>query len=269
MKKIFGLFIDLFFLLLVLLMILPFAYMLVCSFQETYSPYVVSIDLADYTLNNYIQLFKISGFFQWLFNSFFVSVTGVMLTLVVCSLAGYGFAKLRFPGNDRIFLFLFAAMIIPFPATVVPLWMIMGKIGWAATFKSLILPIPTFLGVVLFRQSIQSIPDDLLESAKIDGCSDFRIFCTVVIPLIRPTVISVAVIYFARSWNSLLWPLIMAASDSVKTLPVGLAALNGSYIMNYGLTMAGSVISFLPPFIVYVFLQKYFVRGVVNSGLKN
>ena len=268
MSKLTNKLITLLFVVLTLVMISPFVYMLVCSFQEAYSPYLISFDFADYTLENYRKLFRVSGFSNWVFNSVFVSTTGVILTLAICGLAGYAFAKLRFRGKDKIFFFLFAAMIIPFPATVVPLWIMMGKLGWAATFQSLILPIPTFLGVVLFRQGMMAIPEELLESARMDGCSDFRIFRSIVLPLIVPTILSVAIIYFARSWNSLLWPLIMADGDTTSTLPVGLASLQGTYVVNYGLVMAGAVVNFLPPFLVYILLQKYFVSGAVSSGLK-
>ncbi|WP_130863895.1 carbohydrate ABC transporter permease [Bacilliculturomica massiliensis] len=268
MKKVCGVMLDLFFLTLAFIMVFPFLYMLVVSFQETYSPYLLSFDPADYSLDNYFLLFQRSGFFLWVRNSFLVSISGVLLTLAICSTAGYAFAKLRFPGNDRIFFFLFAAMAIPFPATVVPLWIIMGKVGIASTMASLILPVPTFLGVILFRQAFLSIPGDMIESAKIDGCTDFQTFAAVVLPLVRSTVMSVAIIYFARSWNSLLWPMIMAGGDYNRTLPVGLAAMQDLYVVNYGLSMAGAVINFLPPFIVYLLLQKYFIQGVVSSGLK-
>ena len=254
---------------LTLIMLLPFAYMIIVSLQETYSPYLISFDFTTYTLGNYSKVFQVSGFSRWLLNSIFVSVSGVILTLCVCNLAAFAFAKKRFPGNDTLFFILFLTMCIPFPATVVPLWLMTGWAGLIDTFWPLILPIPSMLGVVLIRQAIVAIPREMFECARLDGCNDMRIFTKIVTPIIRPILITVGILYFSRSWNSLLWPLIVANTDLTKTLPVGLAALQGTTDVNYGITMAGAMMNFLPPFLVYVFLHKYFLAGIAGTGLKN
>lgn len=251
------------------LMLLPFGYMLICSLQVTYSEYMVSLDVTRFTLENWIKVFSVTGFTTWLRNSVFISVTGVLLTLVVCSLSAYAFARLRFRGSDFTWGVMMASMVIPFPATVVPLWLMMGKMHSIDTFWPLILPIPAMLGVILIRQAIIELPTELFECARIDGHGDFNIFLRVVLPSVRPILITVAVLFFARSWNSFLWPLIISNTDATKTLPVALAAMQGrASAVNYGITMAGSMINFLPPFILYIFLQKYFIKGIAGSGMK-
>lgn len=269
MKKIGNCFIGMLVILLTAFMLLPFAYMLVCSLQETYSPYLISFDISTYTLDNYKKIFHVSGFTSWLSNSLFISVTGVVWTLCICSLAAFAFAKKRFPGNDKLFFLFFATLCIPFPATVVPLWLLTGRLGLMDTFWPLILPIPSMLGVVLIRQAVIGIPKEMFECARLDGCSDRRIFTRIVIPVIRPVLITVAILYFTRSWNSLLWPLIVSNTDATKTLPVGLSSIQGINDVNYGMTMAGAMMNFLPPFLVYAFLHRYFLAGITGDGLKN
>lgn len=269
MRKVFGTLESCVFVFLALLMLLPFAYMLVCSLQETYSPYLISLDFTTYTLDNWRKVFSVSGFLLWVRNSFFISITGVLLTLVVCGLAAYAFARLRFRGSGISYGIMMVSMVIPFPATVVPLWLIIGRMHSIDTFWPLILPIPAMLGVILIRQAIIELPNEIFECARIDGHGDFNIFLRVVIPAIRPILITVAVLFFARSWNSFLWPLIISNTDATKTLPVALAAMQGrASAVNYGITMAGAMINFLPPFILYIFLQKYFIKGITGSGLK-
>ena len=192
----------LFFVGLALLMLLPFVYMLVCSLQETYSPYLISFDLADYTLDNFRKTFAVSGFSLWLRNSIFISLSGVFLTLLVCSLGAYAFAKKRFAGSNALMGFLMLSMAIPFTATVVPLWLMMGKLHMIDHYFPLIAPIPSMLGLLLIRQAILSLPNELFESARVDGCRDLRIYWSIVLPVIKPILITVAILYFARSWNS-------------------------------------------------------------------
>lgn len=258
-----------FFIGLALLMLLPFAYMLVCSLQETYSPYLISFDLADYTLDNFRKTFAVSGFSLWLRNSIFISLSGVFLTLLVCSLGAYAFAKKRFAGSNALMGFLMLSMAIPFTATVVPLWLMMGKLHMIDHYFPLIAPIPSMLGLLLIRQAILSLPNELFESARVDGCRDLRIYWSIVLPVIKPILITVAILYFARSWNSFLWPLIISNTDATRTLPVGLASIQGTHTINYGITMAGALMNFLPPFLVYVFFQRYFIAGIAGTDIKN
>ena len=258
-----------FFVSLALLMLLPFAYMLVCSLQETYSPYLISFDPADYTLDHFRETCAVSSFSLWVRNSIVISLAGVLLTLAVCSLGAFAFAKKHFRGSRGLMNFLMISMAIPFTATVVPLWLMMGKLKMIDNFFPLIAPIPSMLGLLLIRQAILALPKERFESARVDGCRDFRIYWNIVLPVIRPILITVAILYFARSWNSFLWPLIISNTDATRTLPVGLASIQGTHTINYGITMAGALMNFLPPFLVYVFFQRYFIAGIAGTGIKN
>mgnify|MGYP005756201875 FL=1 len=259
----------LFFVGLALLMLLPFVYMLVCSLQETYSPYLISFDISNYTLDNFRKTFAVSGFGCWVRNSIFISISGVLLTLAVCSLGAFAFAQKRFYGRKGLMNLLLLSMAIPFTATVVPLWLMMGKLHMIDNYFPLIAPIPSVLGLLLIRQAILALPKELFESARVDGCRDLRIYWSIVLPVIRPILMTVAIIYFARSWNSFLWPLIISNTDATRTLPVGLASIQGTHTINYGIVMAGSLLNFLPPFLVYVFFQRYFIAGIAGTGIKN
>ena len=211
----------------------------------------------------------LGGFSLWLRNSIFISLSGVFLTLLVCSLGAYAFAKKRFAGSNALMGFLMLSMAIPFTATVVPLWLMMGKLHMIDHYFPLIAPIPSMLGLLLIRQAILSLPNELFESARVDGCRDLRIYWSIVLPVIKPILITVAILYFARSWNSFLWPLIISNTDATRTLPVGLASIQGTHTINYGITMAGALMNFLPPFLVYVFFQRYFIAGIAGTGIKN
>lgn len=268
LKYIFSRFETILYIFLALIMITPFVYMALTSLQETFSPFLISLDFKNYSLVNYEKLMKVSGFTNWVRNSVFISISGTLLTLVVCSLGAYGFTMKEFKGKELILVILMASMTIPFEITIAPLWLMMGKLKLIDTFWPLILPIPNMMGLLLIRNAIVELPKEMFESAKLDGCSDFRIFTSIVLPVIRPILITVGILYFARSWNSFLWPLIISNTDATKTITVGLSALQGNVDVNYGRNMAGAMISFLPPFIIYITMQKYYISGLSGS-IKN
>ncbi|WP_035289468.1 carbohydrate ABC transporter permease [Clostridium sp. KNHs214] len=249
-------------------MLVPFIYMLIMSFKVTYTAYNFNLSLADVTLQNYITIFKDNNFMHYFFNSMFIALSGVILTVIFSSLAGYAFAKMDFAGNNKLFFFMIITLIIPSQVTMIPLYIIMKNLGWIDSYFALILPIPTAFGVFLMRQAILNIPKELLESAKIDGCSDIRIFFQIVLPLIKPAIITLSIFTFVGAWNEFLWPLIITTDDTVRTLTVGLSTLGAQYTVNYGLIMAGATITFIPSFIFYLILQNKFVEGVTLSGMK-
>jgi len=158
--------------------------------------------------------------------------------------------------------------MIPGQVTLVPVFLIMKSLGLLNTYPALIFPIVNAFGVFLVRQFMLSIPNDLLEAARIDGCSEHRIFFLLVLPLITTVLVSLTIFTFISSWNDFLWPLVIASKPHMKTLTLAIAALKGSYTTNYGLVMAGSTLAFLPPFILYLILQKRFVEGIALSGIK-
>lgn len=259
---------DLVFLIIIACMIVPFIYMIITSFKVTYNAFDFGITLNQLTIQNYKTIIRDTNVLTFFLNSTFVSICGVVLNVIFSSLAGYAFAKKDFPGNEKIFLFMIITLIIPSQVIMIPLYIIMKTIGWINTYYALILPIPTAFGVFLMRQAILNIPQDLLDSAKIDGCSDLRIFFQIVVPLIRPAIITLSIFTFVGAWNEFMWPLIMTVDDSVRTLTVGLSILGAQFTTNYGLIMAGATIMFLPSFIFYIILQNKFVEGVTLSGMK-
>jgi ABC-type glycerol-3-phosphate transport system permease component len=212
---------------------------------------------------------------RWMFNSLFTAVAATVLVLVLDSLAGYAFARLQFRGRNILFMIVLSMLFIPIQITVVPLFILFSRIGLTDTYWALILPVgANVTGVFLMRQFFLSIPTELEEAARVDGASTLRIFLSVILPLARPALTAVAIITFLTTWNSFFWPLIVTRSDSVRTLPVGVAqflSLRPGMVqgqMSIGQSMAGAVLAALPPIIVFVILQRYFIEGISRTGLK-
>ncbi|MCM1990829.1 carbohydrate ABC transporter permease [Oceanirhabdus seepicola] len=264
-KRITG---DILLLMIACCMIVPFIYMIITSFKVTYTAYNFDFSLSNVTFQNYITIFKEKNFLHYFFNSMFISMGGVILNVLFSSLAGFAFAKKDFPGNDKLFFYMIMTLIIPSQVTMIPLYIIMRNLGWINSYYALILPIPTAFGVFLMRQAILNVPDELLDSARIDGCSDIRMFFQIIIPLIKPAIITLTIFTFIGAWNEFLWPLIMTTDDSVRTLTVGLSNMQAQYTVNYGLVMAGATLTFMPSFVFYLIMQKQFVEGVTLSGMK-
>ncbi|MEF9951909.1 MAG: carbohydrate ABC transporter permease [Clostridium sp.] len=248
-------------------MVIPFIYMIVTSFNVTYNEYSFSFSLSSMTLDNYKTILQDDAFLRYFINSSIVAVSGVVLAVTFSSLAGYAFAKLEFKGNESLFFFMVMTLIIPSQVTMIPLFLIMKYLGLINTYWALILPLPTAFGVFLMRQSIINIPKELIDSAKLDGLSDFKIFINIILPLIKPSIIALSIFTFIGAWNEFLWPLIVTDGD-MKTLTVGMSSLGAQFNTNYGLVMAGATLTFLPSFIFYVILQKKFQQGITLSGMK-
>ena len=252
----------------ILMSIFPFLYMFLMSFKSTINAYDFDFSLDKLSLMQYQKIFQLDNFENYIFNSVFVAVVGVILTLTVCSLAGFAFAKMDFKGNDKWFLFLVLTMVVPSEVIVVPLFLIVKNLGWLNTFRALILPLPTAFGVFIMRQAILDIPRDLIDAAKIDGCGNFKVFVRVVLPLIKSSLLALSIFTFVRAWNNFLWPLVACTKQEMKTLPLSLSMMKTQYNTDVGLTMACAVINFLPPFIFYVFMQSKFKEGMTLSGMK-
>lgn len=246
--------------------ILPFIYMLIMSFKDTLSAYNFNLDRL--TPENYVKIFHTVEFGRYFFNSAFVALAGVVLAVVVSCLAGYAFAKLKFPGNDLIFFLLIMTLIIPSEVIIVPLYLIMKNLDWLNTYQALILPLPTALGTFIMRQAILAVPNELLDAAKIEGCSNTRILWKIIIPLIKPSILTLSIFTFVGAWNNFLWPLVVSTESEMMTLPLILSTTKTQFEPNIGLTMACAAVNFLPPFIFYILLQSKFKEGVVLTGMK-
>ena len=213
-------------------------------------------------------------FGQKLTNVGAIGVSGMMhgyACFIVCltsSMAAYAFAKKRFFGRDKIFYLFLMTMIIPTESLLIPTFLIVKEMGLLNTFTGLTLPLYSAFGVILIRSFMKGLPDDLLEAADIDGCGEVRKFVTVVLPLIKPALISLTIFTFISAWGSLLWPLVTASGDMTTVTTAVANMKSNNHKTNYGAMMAASTIAFMPPFVLYLFLQKQFVEGIALSGIK-
>ncbi|SFS15801.1 multiple sugar transport system permease protein [Microbacterium sp. cf046] len=256
----------------VIAMIIPFIWMILGSFKTTTEirQYPTEFLPRDPTLENYVQLFGRLDFAQFFFNSFVVAVFVTLGNIVFSSMVGYALAKLEFRGKKLLFALVLGTLMVPGVVTFVPLFVLTANLGLVNSYPGLILPfLITPLGVFLMRQFMLSLPDDIIEAARIDGASEWRIFLRVIMPLCGPAVATLTILTFLGSWNNFLWPLVVATTEDMYTLPVALALYSvGQNAAQYGLMMAGAVVVVLPVLIVFVVLQRYFVQGIALTGIK-
>lgn len=221
------------------------------------------------TFQSYVRLAKLLPVGQMFFNSLLVAGMTTLGQLATCSMAAYAFARMRFKGQDALFLVYLATLMIPFQVTITPLFILMRYLGWINTYQGIIFPgVFSAFGTFLLRQSFLTMPGELDEAAFMDGASHFTVYCRIILPLSKPALATLGVFSFMGSWNAFLWPLFVARDMEMMTLPVGLAMLHGRWLTEWNLVMAGTVITILPMLIVYLLAQKYFVEGVLMSGIK-
>jgi multiple sugar transport system permease protein len=222
------------------------------------------------TLDNFRELFSRMDFPKYFLNSLVVAAAVTIGNLVFASALGYALAKLRFPGRRALFAVVLGTLMVPGMVTFVPLFVIVSRLGLVNSYAGLALPfLAQAFGVFLMRQYLLSIPDDLIEAARVDGAGEFRIFWRIVLPLCRPALATLGILTFLGSWNNFLWPLVAATTEDRYTLPVALALYSvGQNRIQYGLLLAGAVVVVLPVLIVFAVLQRHFVRGIATTGLK-
>jgi multiple sugar transport system permease protein len=221
------------------------------------------------TLEHYRTLFTRMNVARYFLNSVLVSVGVTAVSLLINSLAGYAFAKYRFSGRDKLFTFLLASMIVPAQVTMLPLFLMLNKMGLVNTYWGILIPgMASIFGIFLIRQYALSIPDSLIEAARMDGAGDFEIYWRVMIPLFRPVLVTLGLFTFMGTWNDFLWPLIVMTDDSMYTLPVAIANLMGEHTPDTELMMAGSVLTVLPVLIVFIAVQKYYIQGIMAGSVK-
>jgi multiple sugar transport system permease protein len=251
----------------------PIFYMVSSSFKAEAEVLAVPVHWFPHDfqgLDNYVEAFQVAPFGRFFYNSMVVSLTRVLGVLFFSSLAGYGLAKFAFPGNRFCFLLILSTLMVPFQVLLLPLYVLVYQLGWVNTYTGLIIPgMVSAFGVFLMRQFCLTIPDELLDAARIDGASEFRIFLSVVFPLLAPPLATLAILSFMATWNSLFWPMIVATKPNVMTLTVGMTFFQQPLREPYWTyIMAISTIATLPVILVFLSLQKYFVQGVVLSGVK-
>ena len=257
----------------VLTMAIPYVWMVITSIKpiEEIQSYPPSFYVHHPTIAPYKELFSILTMVRYLLNSLFVASVVTLFNVLFCSLAGYAFAKHRFYGRDKIFLLLLSAVMIPYQVNLIPGFIIIKNLGWLNSFYALIIPnMAMVFGVFLCRQYIMSIPNDLIDAAKIDGCSEFGIYRLVIFPLIKPALATLAIFTFLSQWNSFVWPLIVINTSSMRTVPLALSVLNSQFGFgaNFAMVMAGATVVTLPVLILFICFQKYFIKGIALIGLK-
>src|SRR5690606_19743241 len=215
------------------------------------------------TFEHYRALFTRLNLARYFLNSTLLAAAVTVISLAVNSMAGYAFAKFRFRGRDPLFRVLLGALVIPAQVAMLPLFLLLRELGLVNTYWDVILPAAaSIFGIFLIRQFALAIPDELLDAARMDGAGELRVYWSVVLPLCRPVLVTLAIFTFMAVWNDFMWPLIVLTDDSMYTLPVALASLVGEHVQDTELMMAGAVLTVLPVLLIFLFLQRYYIQGI-------
>ena len=261
-----------FLIVLAILFILPIFYLFMGSFKAESELFRVPFKwLPDkFQFGNFINMFSSIPFFKYLKNTMIIVVCNIVGSLLSCSLVAYGFARLRWPGRDKVFILVLITMILPYQVTLVPLFLMFTKMKWIGTF--LPLTVTCFFGnpffIFLLRQFFTGIPQDISEAARIDGAGEFTIFSRLVIPMAKPALTTVAFFAFIRSWNDFLGPLVFLGKDELYTLSLAASMLKSNLDPNWSLLLALGAVMILPVLILFFVMQKYFIQGIAMSGIK-
>ncbi len=221
------------------------------------------------TLENFVKVWQTLPFAQYLLNSTLVAILVVSLNLILCALAAYPLARLSFPGRDWIFVGIVATIMIPFQIVMIPLYILTVQLGLTNTYWGIIFPnLANAFGIFLLRQAFMGVPKEMEEAARMDGCSELGLWWHIMLPAIRPALVTLGIFVFIGSWSDFLWPLIVIQDEALYTLPLGVSKLVGTFSLDWRLVAAGSVISIVPVFLVFLVLQGYIVPTETGSGVK-
>jgi multiple sugar transport system permease protein len=251
--------------------IAPLLWMLSVSFMPTgaASTYPPPLWPAAPTLQQYRELFGRGGMGRYFANSLGLALALTLLSALFNTMAGYAFAKLRWRGRERLFNALLAALVIPGQVAMLPLFLMLKGMGLVNTYAGVLIPgLASVFGIFLVRQYARNVPDELLEAARLDGAGEFRIFFAVVLPLLKPVLVTLAVFAFLGSWNDFMWPLIVLTDGDLYTLPVALASLSREHVQDSELMMAGAVVTIAPVLLLFLSLQRYYMQGLLMGGVK-
>ena len=249
----------------------PFVWMMIGSLKPELEISNLKLWSSLLTFNSYSQVFQKIPIGRAFLNSMFVSVSVTTLVVVLGSMVGYALAKLRFFGKSILYFLILFTMMIPFQITLIPQYVLMVKLGWTDTYLSLIIPsMMSGLSIILFRQFFLSVPQALIDAARIDGCSELHILFRLIWPLSKPVIITVAILTFMASWNDVLWPLIVVRDRSLMTMPqlVTIFVIGGEAESQLGSLLAAATLLALPVIIAYAFFQRYFIESMASSGIK-
>lgn len=252
-------------------MLTPLIWMVLASSKTlpeilTFPPTILPERLS---LDNYRAVFDQADFVRYFLNSVIVAVVSVVSVLLTSSMAGYAFAKFQFPGRDILFIVVLATLMVPFQVRVIPLYVLASDLRLLNTYAGMVLPtLVDAFGVFLMRQYFMSIPNELIESARVDGAGEVRIFFRIVLPLAKPALSALTIFTLVVSWESFLWPLLVASSPDMYTLPLGLAQFAGRFVDRTDYQMAAATMTILPILIAFLFMQKRFIEGMATTGMK-
>lgn len=251
--------------------IAPFLWMVSTSLKDLGEIFVYPPKWLPSTLHfdNFSRAFQAAPFGRYYLNSIFVAVTVTLGQLITCSMAAFAFARLKFWGRDALFMIFLATMMIPGQVTMIPTFMVLHWLGWIDTYNALIVPgLASAFGTFLLRQFFLTIPKELEEAAYIDGCSRFKVLWRIIIPLSKPALATLAIFTFMGVFNDFMWALIVISTEDMRTVQLGLAIFRDRYLTDWDLMMAGSVTATLPILIIFFIAQKWFIKGITLSGLK-
>ena len=253
------------------LSLFPLLWMLSVSFMQpgAASHFPPPLLPADPTLHNYRELFVRAGMGRYFANSLMVSIAVTLVSVLLNTMAGYAFAKLQFAGREKVFRSLLAVMVIPGQVAMMPLFLLLKQMGLVNTYAGAMVPgLAGVFGIFLVRQYARSIPDELLEAARIDGAGEWRIFFRIVLPMLKPVLVTLAIFTFMAAWNDFMWPLIVLTDQEHYTLPVALASLSREHIMDVEMMMAGAVVTVIPVLLLFLLLQRYYIQGLLLGSVK-
>lgn len=252
-----------------IVMVMPFVFMLSTSLKVGADVYDLKLIPSAPTVANYIYIFENTLFGSWFVNSFIVSTTTTLSVLFFDSLVGYVLCKYDFRGRWFVFVAILSTLMIPTEMLVIPWYVMSSTFGWLDSYWGIMFPgMITGFGVFLMKQFFETVPDELIDAARIDGLSEFRIWWTIALPLVTPAVSALAIFTFLGNWTAFLWPLIVTSDRDLYTVPVGLASFAGEFTTQWEMIMAGASVATIPTLIVFILFQRYIIRGVMLSGLK-
>ncbi len=256
-------------------MILPFLWMATTSLKTLDAIFIQPKNWIQmfvptmFKWENYAEAFRVVPFAKFYLNSIMVGLAVTAGTVFTSAMAAYAFSRLTFPGRDKLFFAYLATTMIPGTVTIIPVYVLMRLFGWVDTYKALIIPmIFSAWGTFMLRQFFMTLPKELEDAAKIDGCGFFRIFWTIILPLSKPALATLTVFTFMGNWSSFMWPLLVTNSETMRTLPIGLESFKTQYSTDWHLLMAGSVMAMLPIVIIFIFTQRFFVESLKLTGVK-
>jgi ABC-type glycerol-3-phosphate transport system permease component len=244
----------------------PFMYLISPAFRDEVQLFSWP---PQWFFGNFEFLFERTNFWRWALNTFVFAASTTVIHLVIASLAGFAFARMRFPGRNVLFFFILATLMVPLAALLAPLYLVVKEFGFLNTYWGLFLPMAVSpLGVFMMRQFISTLPEGIYEAARLDGASEWQVYRRIVIPLIKPALVVLGIFMFMSQWTNFLWPLVITTNDEMRVLTVGVAGLQGQFVTNWGVIAAGSLMTMVPITIVFLIFQRWFVRASLAGALK-